>query len=445
MGRPKSNSKPQVKTPTGPWRDAIKPHPACEMLPGLSSGELKALGEDIKKHGLQVPVVIRADLIEPGNRASGYKYSLLDGRSRLDAMEAVGIDVRLTKIRKKESQAWRLDSDNGDVELRAMFPIIHTSGDGDPFDFVISTNLHRRHLTAEKKRDLIAKLLKANPERSDRAVGKMIGADGKTVASVRAEEEGRAEIPHVETRTDTKGRRQAAKPKRKPRKPKITKAATKAAEPLSEEALRKHAELMIENGTPAFDDAAARRLIAEVRQELAQEAAEQQGGSQTEPAPPPVPPAAEPSAVPRESTDPASAPTGPAPTALSAALEIIIEAAAGAKVEGISGLDDRGAEILTALREAVRRNSSITSASVFGLAAVLTAVAGYLEDDECLVEDDGCRERQEAEECERQAAAAAAAAAGEAGDGDSKPADGFPDLPLELDRRGTHLPEPLKE
>jgi hypothetical protein len=35
--------------------------------------------------------------------------------------------------------------------------------------------------------------------------------DGKTVATVRAEQEGRAEIPHVETRTDTKGRKQPAK------------------------------------------------------------------------------------------------------------------------------------------------------------------------------------------------------------------------------------------
>ena len=56
----------------------------------------------------------------------------------------------------------------------------------DPVAYVISTNLHRRHLTAEQKRDLIAKLLKAKPDLSDRAIGKMTKADGKTVAKARA-------------------------------------------------------------------------------------------------------------------------------------------------------------------------------------------------------------------------------------------------------------------
>ena len=44
----------------------------------------------------------------------------------------------------------------------------------------------------------------------------MIKADNKTVASVRAEKEAREEIPHVETRIDSRGRTQRA---RKPRNP----------------------------------------------------------------------------------------------------------------------------------------------------------------------------------------------------------------------------------
>jgi hypothetical protein len=85
----------------------------------------------------------------------------------------------------------------------------------DPYAFVVSANITRRHLTAEQKRDLIAKLLKRQPETSDRQIGGMIKADNKTVAAVRAEMEGREEIPHVETRTDSKGRKQPAK--REPR------------------------------------------------------------------------------------------------------------------------------------------------------------------------------------------------------------------------------------
>ena len=43
--------------------------------------------------------------------------------------------------------------------------IIRHIPDGiDPYDFVLTANLHRRHLTADQKRDLIVKVLKAKPE-----------------------------------------------------------------------------------------------------------------------------------------------------------------------------------------------------------------------------------------------------------------------------------------
>jgi len=71
---------------------------------------------------------------------------------------------------------------------------------------------------------LIAKLLKAKPEASDRQIGAMAKADGKTVAKVRGELEGRAEIPHDEKRTDSKGRKQ---PARKPKAANKTKPEQK--------------------------------------------------------------------------------------------------------------------------------------------------------------------------------------------------------------------------
>ena len=68
--------------------------------------------------------------------------------------------------------------------------------------------------TSEQKRDLIGKLLKANPEASDRTIAKQTKVDNKTVAKARAKLEGREEIPHVEKRTDASGRKQpSAKPK----------------------------------------------------------------------------------------------------------------------------------------------------------------------------------------------------------------------------------------
>jgi hypothetical protein len=82
---------------------------------------------------------------------------------------------------------------------------------------VVALNLHRRHLTAERKRDVIAKLLKANPESSNLQIAKQVKADDKTVAKVRRELESRSDIPNVETRTDSKGRNQ---PSRKPERDK---------------------------------------------------------------------------------------------------------------------------------------------------------------------------------------------------------------------------------
>jgi hypothetical protein len=76
---------------------------------------------------------------------------------------------------------------------------------------VLSANLHRRHLTTEQKRKLIAKEIANDPSKSDRAIAKAVKADKNTVATMRSEMEGRGEIHHVETRTDTKGRQQPAK------------------------------------------------------------------------------------------------------------------------------------------------------------------------------------------------------------------------------------------
>jgi hypothetical protein len=54
-------------------------------------------------------------------------------------------------------------------------------------------------------------LIKAQPEKSDRQIADTVKVDHKTVGAVRAEQEARGEIPHVETRTDSMGRQQPAK------------------------------------------------------------------------------------------------------------------------------------------------------------------------------------------------------------------------------------------
>jgi outer membrane biosynthesis protein TonB len=86
----------------------------------------------------------------------------------------------------------------------------------DPYAHVISKNIIRRdlHLTAEQRRDLIAKVLKARPETSNRQIAKQMKVDDKTVAKVRTKLEARSEIPNVESATDTKGRKQPVRKQR---------------------------------------------------------------------------------------------------------------------------------------------------------------------------------------------------------------------------------------
>src|ERR1700730_6854900 len=165
------------KSTTMSWRAKLTVHPAADLFPPLSESELLALGEDIKKNGLKAPVA----LLEKDG-----ELVVLDGRSRLDAMQLVGMEIAI-------------DDDR----------IFQRVSDADPVGYVMSANIHRRHLNTRQKRELIAKLLKVQPEKSNRQIAAAAHAHHETVAAVRAEGEGCGEIRHVETRADTLGRKQS--------------------------------------------------------------------------------------------------------------------------------------------------------------------------------------------------------------------------------------------
>jgi len=195
---------PSTKVATPNWRDQLDPnplnwrahlavHPAAEAFPPLSKQDLLELAGDIKRNGLEASIVVWSPEVDA-------KRQLLDGRNRLDALALNG------QLAVDEQGSLCIKKQDGGLELIEQQQIVG----GDPEKHAYSLNLHRRHLTPEQKRELIAKLLKAAPEKSDRAIGKMAKADKNTVASVRAEQEGRGEIHHVEKRTDSKGRKQPA-------------------------------------------------------------------------------------------------------------------------------------------------------------------------------------------------------------------------------------------
>ncbi|MET4347433.1 ParB N-terminal domain-containing protein [Bradyrhizobium sp. RT9a] len=217
------NNSSDTKQPTS-WRDVITVHPAADLFPMMSADELKTLGEDIKANGLRVPVVVwKPQKDSPAQ--------LLDGRNRLDAIEAAGITIHVEED-KQHLILWRCDAE--DKWWRISTQANGGAEDGfDPYAYVISANVHRRHLTPEQKRDLIAAVLKAQPEKSNRQVAKAVGVSHPHVAAVRAKLEKSGDVEAVTTSIDTKGRRQQAhKPERTSTKAKADRAAVKQPKPL---------------------------------------------------------------------------------------------------------------------------------------------------------------------------------------------------------------------
>jgi hypothetical protein len=98
------------------------------------------------------------------------------------------------------------------------------------FAFAISKNIHRRHLKAKDKREAIAALLKIDPNKSDRQIAELTKTSPTFVGKTRKEEEATGDVSTVDTRTDSKGRKQPARKARsKPKRTVEDVAAKKAA------------------------------------------------------------------------------------------------------------------------------------------------------------------------------------------------------------------------
>jgi hypothetical protein len=206
--------------------NAIEFHPATSIFPPMEGAEFDALVADIKANGLHEPIV-------------AYDGKVLDGCNRLRACEAAGVKV--------QSWQWRhLNSDNDKL---------------DPAAWVISANLHRRHLTAEQKRDVIAVLIKTYPEKSDRQIAEMVRASPTTVGTVRRELEPSTvqsgQLPPKRVGKDGKKRKQPTKgvrPKPKVAVPKPPPPPPEAAVP---EAAAPEPTTYAPVAEPAISEAAA--------------------------------------------------------------------------------------------------------------------------------------------------------------------------------------------
>jgi len=198
------------------WRDHLKIHPAAELFPLMSEDELRELGQDIKKNGLHSPIVLMDG-------------TLLDGRNRLDAMELVGLKFefrRDTDRRFATNQICVLDIEGSREPSvgNGIYRGLRWIEPEDAYDYVISANLHRRHLTSEQKRDLIANVVKAKPEASNATVAKQTKTTDKTVAKVRRKLESTSEIPKLNKTVGADG-------KSRPKTKKIKKSVKKVVDP----------------------------------------------------------------------------------------------------------------------------------------------------------------------------------------------------------------------
>lgn len=91
-------------------------HPAAEIFPMLADDELDELANDIKEHGLQHPLVVKAG-------------QLIDGRNRREACRRVGIR-----------------------------PAVEELNGTDPVAYILSANINRRHLSKGQRAMAVAKL-----------------------------------------------------------------------------------------------------------------------------------------------------------------------------------------------------------------------------------------------------------------------------------------------
>jgi hypothetical protein len=162
--------------PTVTFNGRVYTCPFRNVMPPLTAEEEAELTDRIRADGVQVAVVVTD------------QDELLDGHHRLRIASRLG----LTDV---------------PFDVRAGL------GNDQKRELAYALNVHRRHLTRQQKRKLIANRLKTAPAQSNNAVATDLKVDDKTVATVRRELEVTSEIPKLARTRGKDGRTRAARRK----------------------------------------------------------------------------------------------------------------------------------------------------------------------------------------------------------------------------------------
>jgi ParB-like chromosome segregation protein Spo0J len=128
--------------------DSYIAHPLANMFPMIEGSAFEELKRDISAQGILEPIRL-------------YQGMILDGRNRYAAAKACGHQFSLDDFVQwegtlAEAEAW-----------------------------VISTNLHRRHLSAKQKQEMVRDRIRKSPEMSNRQIAKLLGVSHTMVADER--------------------------------------------------------------------------------------------------------------------------------------------------------------------------------------------------------------------------------------------------------------------
>ena len=123
-------------------------HPLANMFPMIEGNAFEELKRDIAAQGILEPIRL-------------YQGMILDGRNRYAAAKACGHEFSVDDFVQwegtlAEAEAW-----------------------------VISTNLHRRHLSAKQKQEMVRDRIRKTPEMSNRQIAKLLGVSHTMVADER--------------------------------------------------------------------------------------------------------------------------------------------------------------------------------------------------------------------------------------------------------------------